>query len=163
MPDPNRDPECFSTVWTGWTQQFGKPIILDKIAHNGRIGIGFSLLGDFGSKRPRVRIPILRPNKKVHPPGGLSYLDGLRDSKGRHQSADWCKKVSGGHFFSPWENPLVSGRTPCGCGQKPILPLPQAQLLHFNKPCRNTQHLLWMSGVFLYLLITQDISQNASS
>ena len=102
----------------------------------------------FGSKRPRVRIPILRPNKKVHPPGGLSYLDGLRDSKGRHQSAGWCKKVSGGHFFSPWENPLVSGRTPWGCGQKPILPLPQAQLLHFNKPCRNTQHLLWMSGVF---------------
>ena len=65
----------------------------------------------FGSKRPRVRIPILRPNKKVHPPGGLSYLDGLRDSKGRHQSSDWCKNVSGGHFFSPWEKPILSVTT----------------------------------------------------
>ena len=28
----------------------------------------------FGSKRPRVRIPILRPNLKARPVGGLSFL-----------------------------------------------------------------------------------------
>ena len=49
---------------------------------------------------------------------GSRFLLVWWDSKGRHQCAHWCKKVSGGHFFSPWENPLVSGRTPCGCGQK---------------------------------------------
>ena len=63
LADPNRDPECFGTVWTSWTRQFGKSLILDVIAHNGRIGIRFLTLGDFGSKRPRVRIPILRPWK----------------------------------------------------------------------------------------------------
>ena len=24
-------------------------------------------------------------------------------------------------IFSPWENPLISGRSPCGCGQKLIM------------------------------------------
>ena len=104
----------------------------------------------FGSKRPRVRIPILRPNKKVHPPGGLSYLDGLRDSKGRHQSADWCKKVSGGHFFSPWENPLVSGRTPCGCGQKPILSVTTS----LAEP-PNIYYRCWVFSLFTYEIVSK--------
>ena len=39
----------------------------------------------FGSKRPRVRIPPLRPNKKVHPQGGLFYLHGIRDSNHQMQ------------------------------------------------------------------------------
>jgi hypothetical protein len=30
------------------------------------------------------------------------------------------KKVSGGHFFSPGENPLIAGRSPCGCGRRSI-------------------------------------------
>ena len=42
------------------------------------------------------------------------------DSKGRYQSAERGKKVSGGHFFSPWENPLLHRRTPCGCGYEVI-------------------------------------------
>jgi len=43
-------------------------------------------------------------------------LDGLRDSKGRHQSADWCNQVSGGHLVSPLENPLIDRRIQYGCG-----------------------------------------------
>ena len=71
----------------------------------------------FGSKRPRVRIPTLRP-KFRQPYLRLPEFSSCWDSKGRHQCAHWCKKVSGGHFFSPWENPLISGRIPCGCEQK---------------------------------------------
>lgn len=41
----------------------------------------------------------------------------LGDLKGRpEQSAG--KKVSGGHFFSPWENPSLSGRSPEDCERK---------------------------------------------
>ena len=43
----------------------------------------------------------------------LLFLAGMRDSKGRHQSADWCNQVSGGHLISLWENPLLHRRTPC--------------------------------------------------
>ena len=39
----------------------------------------------------------------------MSFSFGMWDLKERHQSADWCKKVSGGHFFSPWESPLFPG------------------------------------------------------
>ena len=42
------------------------------------------------------------------------YEWGWWESKGRHQCAHWCKKVSGGHFFSPWEIPLISERSPSG-------------------------------------------------
>ena len=75
----------------------------------------------------RISDGVADQNKKVHPLGGLSYLDGLKDSKGRHQSADWYKEVSGGHFFSPWENPII-----CGCipeGYRHIL-----YLLYFTTP-----------------------------
>ena len=43
---------------------------------------------------------------------GHRIFNPYRDSKGRHQSADWCKEVSGGHFFSPWENPFLAERIP---------------------------------------------------
>ena len=42
----------------------------------------------------------------------MCFYFGMWDLKGRHQSADWCKKVSGGHFFSPWESPFIFGRSP---------------------------------------------------
>ena len=58
----------------------------------------------FGSKRPRVRIPILRPNRKAHPKGGLFYLDGHWDSKYRPEQSEG-KKQSGGLFLRSWENP----------------------------------------------------------
>ena len=41
------------------------------------------------------------------------------DSKGRPDRRSG-KKVSGGHFFRPWENPCASGRIPEGCGQMRI-------------------------------------------
>ena len=43
-----------------------------------------------------------------------SFLVWGRDSKGRPDQREG-KKVSGGHFFSPWENPPVSGRSPQDC------------------------------------------------
>ncbi len=51
------------------------------------------------------------------------------DLIGRHQSTDWCKKVSGGHFFSPWENPFLSERIPLGCRLKEICTI----IKHSNK------------------------------
>ena len=39
------------------------------------------------------------------------------DSKGRPDRRSG-KKVSGGHFFSPWESPSVFGRIRYGCGRK---------------------------------------------
>lgn len=38
-------------------------------------------------------------------------------------------KQSGGLFHRPWENPLVSGRTPCGCGQKSSLSVFQTPII----------------------------------
>ena len=43
------------------------------------------------------------------------------DLKGRHQSADWCKKVSAGQFSNLWENPFHSERIASGCGRNGIL------------------------------------------
>ena len=61
----------------------------------------------------------------------LLFLGQYRDSKGRHQSADWCKKVSGGHFFSPWENPLIAGRIQYGCvRQSSLSDLRSPQMKH---------------------------------
>ena len=99
--------------WQGLTIE-GNFIIMQRLTGCGEVWYR----AWFGSKRPRVRIPTLRPkiwNPLLRVP---DFLLVWWDSKGRHQCAHWCKKVSGGHFFSPWENPLVSGRTPCGCGQK---------------------------------------------
>ena len=77
-------------------------------------------------------------------------MDGLRDSKGRHRSADWCKKVSGGHFFSPWENPLVSEGTPCGCGQKPILSVTTS----LAEP-PNIYYRCWVVSLFTYEIVSK--------
>ena len=41
------------------------------------------------------------------------------DSKGRPDRREG-KKVSGGHFFRPWENPQPYERTRYGCGQKAV-------------------------------------------
>ena len=49
---------------------------------------------------------------------GIFYgVDNGLDSKGR-QPQRGCKKVSGGHFFSPWENPCGFDGTPEGCWQR---------------------------------------------
>ena len=58
-----------------------------------------------------IRIPILRPNKKAHPKGGLSYLDGYWDSKDRPERSEG-KKQSGGLFLRSWENPFLAERIP---------------------------------------------------
>ena len=53
----------------------------------------------FGSKRPRVRIPTLRPeiwNPHLRVPDFL-LMSGF---EGPHQSADWRKQVSGKHLLS---------------------------------------------------------------
>jgi len=42
------------------------------------------------------------------------------DSKGRPDRRSG-KKVSGGHFFSPWENPYPHERAPYGCGHEDII------------------------------------------
>jgi hypothetical protein len=49
------------------------------------------------------------PCCSVLPSGGYFYWRSSRDSKGRPDRREG-KKVSGGHFFSPWENPCASGR-----------------------------------------------------
>ena len=53
----------------------------------------------FGSKRPRVRIPTLRPeiwNPHLRVPDFLL----MAGFEGPHQSADWRKQVSGKHLLS---------------------------------------------------------------
>ena len=44
----------------------------------------------------------------------MSFFLDLRDLKGRRRSALRCKKQSGGLFFSPWESPFLSRRSPLG-------------------------------------------------
>ena len=63
-------------------------------------------------------------------PRGLGFESRHSDQKTGdricgHRFFNWCdgvrkavKKTCRWHVFRPWENPLVSGRTPCGCGQK---------------------------------------------
>ena len=56
--------------------------------------------------------------KKTTPFGVVFFcLLSEGDSKGRPDRREG-KKVSGGHFFSPWESPLVWGRIRYGCGHK---------------------------------------------
>ena len=67
----------------------------------------------------RVQIPP-SPPKNESPSFGWAFIfyRRRRDLKGRHQCTHWCKKVSGGHFFSPWENPFLFGRGPSVRGRK---------------------------------------------
>ena len=119
--DPNRDPKRVRTAWTSWTGWFEKYRNLDTIVLYGLYRIEFSTLGDFGSKRPRVRIPILRPKMKTAHLGGLHFSFGqCRDSKDRPERSEG-KKQSGGLFLRPWENPFLSERIPLGCGLKEIM------------------------------------------
>ena len=55
----------------------------------------------------------------------VSFFAPLRESKGRPERSEG-KKVSGGHFFSPWEIPSFSERNPEDCEQKMIKRLPHA-------------------------------------
>ena len=55
-----------------------------------------------------------RVTKKTETPFGVSdFLMGCGDSKGRRRRSRG-KKVSGGHFFSPWESPWCSECIPQG-------------------------------------------------
>ena len=54
---------------------------------------------------PKMQIPI----------GVSAFFNTRRDSKGRPDQREG-KKVSGGHFFSPWESPSNSRRIRYGCG-----------------------------------------------
>ena len=58
--------------------------------------------------------------KKCRPRAAIFYGEKLRDSKGRPDRREG-KKVSGGHFFSPWENPYPYERTQYGCGHEDII------------------------------------------
>ena len=53
--------------------------------------------------------PISRTKKEADPFGSARFLCSKRESKERSDRREG-KKVSGGHFLSPWESPLV-----CGC------------------------------------------------
>ena len=73
----------------------------------------------FGSKRPRVRIPTLRPKKRLTAFAARRFLIVLGfEEGGRHDFVG--KKYAGGIFFSPGENPFSLERTQYGCGQEEI-------------------------------------------
>ena len=55
--------------------------------------------------------------RKSTPLGWTFFADGAGDLKGRPERSEG-KKVSGGHFFSPWENPSLSGCGPSACKRK---------------------------------------------
>ena len=74
-----------------------------------RLDGGEPLSAPYGSRCKRV-------------PSGIYNVPPLfgtpeQDSKGRPGRREG-KKVSGGHFFSPWESPLIYGRIRYGCGHK---------------------------------------------
>ena len=58
-------------------------------------------------------IKVAHYSQKRHPVWGAFSGAADLDSKGRLGHSPG-KKVSGGHFFSPWENPSVSERIPQG-------------------------------------------------
>ena len=67
---------------------------MDRASDSGSEGWGFESLPVYQIKE---RIPTRVSSLLFRPPGG-------RDSKGRPDRREG-KKVSGGHFFSPWESP----------------------------------------------------------
>ena len=53
----------------------------------------------------RVQVPPRAPKRNGYPKGyPFSFSFHRRDLKGRPERSEG-KKVSGGHFFSPWESP----------------------------------------------------------
>ena len=57
-----------------------------------------------------------RVTKKRKPHLGFPFFNGSRGTR-KGDRAKRGKKVSGGHFFSPWESPRSSERIPQGCGR----------------------------------------------
>ena len=80
-------------------------------AQPGRKSVRWTLLQAVGDS----------PDSRTHPPRDVdgSQLVHHRcaefERPPRHSRGE---KVSGGHFFRPWEIPLASGRIPEGCGRK---------------------------------------------
>ena len=61
------------------------------------------------------------------------FLVTLRESKGRPDRREG-KKVSSGHFFSPWEIPCFSRRSPEDCEWKSITRLPHSTVRDSSFP-----------------------------
>ena len=76
---------------------------LDRVTDYESVGQGFESLPAYQKNRYPIR------------DDGFSYMSGGTRKDGRAKRG---KKVSGGHFFSPWESPLISGRIRYGCGPK---------------------------------------------
>ena len=79
---------------------------LDRVTDYESVGRGFESLPAY--------------QKRGHPFGcPLFCYSGRMDSKGRPEQCEG-KKVSGGHFFSPWESPLIAERNPLDCETQSI-------------------------------------------
>ena len=74
---------------------------LDRVTDYESVGQGFESLPAYQKNRYPIR------------DDGFSYMSGGTRKDGRAKRG---KKVSGGHFFSPWESPLIWGRIRYGCG-----------------------------------------------
>ena len=86
------------------------------------------------------------PHKKSPPLLRRGFFMGMDVGFEEGGLAKRGKKVSGGHFFSPGENPLVCGRTPWGCGRRsnfPQSPSASAEGIFYGNGCgirRERQH-----------------------
>ena len=76
---------------------------MDRASDSGSEGWGFESLPVYQKFQIPIRV------------SGIFYTLGGTRKDGRAKRG---KKVSGGHFFSPWESPLISGRIRYGCGRK---------------------------------------------
>ncbi len=70
---------------------------MDRASDSGSEGWGFESLPAY--------------QKEEAPSGVSSFCLCRKDSKGRPERSE-SKKVSGGHFFSPWESPSASDAPP---------------------------------------------------
>ena len=77
----------------------------------------------FPDENANESLPAYQKNRYPIRDNGFSYMLGGTRKDGRAKRG---KKVSGGHFFSPWESPLISGRIRYGCG-------PKSSILHAPK------------------------------
>ena len=77
---------------------------MDRASDSGSEGWGFESLPVYQKFQIPIRV------------SGIFYTLGGTRKDGRAKRG---KKVSGGHFFSPWESPLGPGRIRYGCGRDP--------------------------------------------
>ena len=68
-------------------------------------------------------------------------MDGQRDSKGRHQSADWCKKCPV-DIFKPAGESLSFRTHPVGCGLKEIVSGIHLRTDHTRKSTQRVDFLI---------------------